>query len=342
MNKNIFILFIFILSILSCKSDKKVSEDLNLFFSTDLKIDSVFVSNITQDREFQFLPFSKEMHIKLNDSINDLYNINFYTEKGLIMNQMWLDGSKVVIKGNINISNKVIIDTVIGSNLYYKSKAFRNEYQKIIDKNPKDSSKINSFLLNYTNENINSPFSIEVSNQFFTSNISNKNELKKLYTILTKQSNNLKTHLWNPFKKIENILLDNKIDFSKHTFYNNENLSTKISLNENQTYLIDFWFVNCPPCVRDHKLIAKRINILKQNNIELISISTDNDYDTWINYLRKNNYNWINYREIENYDNKITTEKLITTFPTYLLIKNGEILKRSHSFSFIEEYLNIK
>ncbi|WP_347924073.1 thioredoxin-like domain-containing protein [Pontimicrobium sp. SW4] len=333
-------LLILIISLLSCQSKKKRFADLNLHFTSNLKIDSVFISNITQDREFQFLPFSNKMHIEFNDSINDLYNINFYTEKGLIMNQMWLNGNQVTIKGSI--SNKITIDTVIGSNLYYKSTAFKKKYKKLVDEDSLDSSKINLFLLEHTKNNVNNPLSIEISNHFFLRNINNKKQLNNIYTILTNQPNDIKVHLLNPIKKIENILTDKKIDFSKHTFYDDKNNLVNISLDEAKTYLIDFWFVNCPPCVKDHMLIAKKLKTLKQNNIELISISTDNDHNTWIDYLRKNNYNWSNFREIENYNNRITTKNLITVFPTYLVIKKGNILKRSHSFSFIEEYLSIK
>jgi uncharacterized protein YcfL len=115
------------LIVIACTSaqyDQTQLADVNLYLDTDAEVDSVFVSNITQDREFQFLPFAKTMHVEFKDSINDLYNINFYTKKGFVMNQMWLNGENIIIKGKIK-EKKFVVDTVIGSDLYYKAIGFR-------------------------------------------------------------------------------------------------------------------------------------------------------------------------------------------------------------------------
>jgi alkyl hydroperoxide reductase subunit AhpC len=150
----------------------------------------------------------------------------------------------------------------------------------------------------------------------------------------------LKNHLLNPYLKIEQLLLEDKIDFSNYLFLNKENKLVPIDFSESEFYLIDFWFVNCPPCIKDHRIIKNKQEWLKNNNIQLIGISTDTDQEKWNNYLNKEKYNWANYREQEKYNRKITTKLLINTFPTYLLIdKNGKILRRSNSFSEIEDYL---
>jgi len=116
---------------------------------------------------------------------------------------LWLNREKVIIKGEI--TNKLNIDTVIGSDLYYKSIDFRKKYKEL-DETKSDSATINDFLLNELKKNIDNPFSIEIANQFFYRNINNKNELKKAYDILVNQEDAIKNHLVNPYKEIENML----------------------------------------------------------------------------------------------------------------------------------------
>lgn len=335
---NVYIICL-LLVFFSCKSkNENTPSDLNLYFKSTVAIDSIFISNITQDREFQFLPYSNPLYVSLNDSINDLYNINFYTENGLMMNQMWLDGKNITIKGSV--SKSVKIDTVIGSDLFYKSINFKSNYKNLLKNHSKDSTRINSFLIEELKNNLENPLSIDIAEKFRFRNLNNKNELRKVANLLSFQNNMLKNHLLNPYAKIKNLISVKKIDFSKHGFYNGQKKLSQIELTNSKLYLIDFWFVDCPPCIKDHKVIKNKLKWLKEKNVELIGISTDNDYDKWVSYLNKENYEWINYLEKKEYDQRITTKLLINTFPTYLLIDNeGTILKRSNSFLEIEKHI---
>lgn len=93
------------------------------------------------------------------------------------------------------------------------------------------------------------------------------------------------------------------------------------------------WFINCPPCLKDHKLIATKQDFLKKHNVELIGISIDKDYSDWKNYLETNNYSWQNFREIDSLK-RITADMGIWSFPTYLHLDNeGNIKARFNSFS---------
>ncbi|MCD2258935.1 TlpA family protein disulfide reductase [Psychroserpens luteolus] len=337
--KKFLILALFSLIIASCQSEpKKKLSDLNLYFESDIEIDSVFISNIAQDREFQFLPFSNVMNIDLNDSINDLYNINFYTKNGLIMNQMWLDGQQLQIKGRI--SKKIEIDTVIGSSLYYKAKDFSKRYKKMSSNSSEISTSENEFLLQELDAHIENPFSIHVASQFLMKNMQNKDELQKAYAILNRQPKQIKNHLYNDFKKIENLLTVNAIDISNYKFLNTNNELSDITFSEGKIHLIDFWFVDCKPCVKDHKYISKQLDKLKANNIELIGVSIDRDHSKWMNYLDSNSYNWANFRDVDNYDDRLTKNMYISTFPTYMLVDDqGNIIKNTNNYKDIEEQL---
>ena len=54
----------------------------------------------------------------VEDSINDLYNLKLYTSKDIVNKKIWLQGSDILIKGEL--TPQLSIDTVINSPLYYK------------------------------------------------------------------------------------------------------------------------------------------------------------------------------------------------------------------------------
>lgn len=315
--------------------------DINLYFDSDIKIDSLLITNITQDREFHTVNYSGHISVNLNDSINDLYAINFFSGNDHRMVQLWLDGENVIIKGKVFDKIRIQVDTVIGSDLYNKSLDFRKKYKDILTDRP-DSTFINDFLLAELKEEINSPFSIEIAQNFMNRNISNTNELKKLFAVLSMQNDLIKNHLINPYRNLENILSVTGIDFSKYQFYDRDRTLTSISLSEGKKYLIDFWFIGCAPCIQDHKSILKKLNSLNDKKVEVIGISIDKDQEQWRNFLNENRYPWNNYREVDEHENRMRTKMMINVYPTYLILDSkGAILYRSNTFSDIEKYLGV-
>ena len=326
-----------------CKLDKqeKALSDLTLYLESDIKIDSILVGNMTQDRENHMLKYADTIHVDLNDSINDMYAISFYVNNDHRMAQLWLDGENLTIKAKISEGIKIKIDTVIGSDLYYKSLGFRKKYNALLT-NQSDSSVVNNFLMAELRREIKNPFSIEIAENFAGRNFNNTNELKKLFAILSGQDDQIKNHLLNPYRKIETMLSVNKIDFSKYHFYDSDKKLTSIKLSNEKKYLVDFWFIGCAPCIQDHKSMAKKLNSLNSKNVEIIGISIDQSQEQWRDFLKKKNYSWPNFREVDEYEKKMRTKMMIDVFPTYLLLDGeGVILYRSNSFSEIEKYLDI-
>ena len=210
-----------------------------------------------------------------------------------------------------------------------------------MDEKKSESATINDFLLNELKKNIDNPFSIEIASKFFYRNISNKNELKKVYDIQVNQEDAIKNNLANKYKEIENMLKVDNVDLSKFQFYNIEKKITTIKREKGKRILLDFWFMECAPCIKDHQLIANKLELFKDNNIELIGISIDNDHEEWKEFLKEKNYNWLNLRQLDVHEKKMTVNMFISVFPTYLLIDSeGNILYRTNSFSEIEKYLN--
>lgn len=345
MKSLLLIIFIALTITSACTSEKRNKTepaDITLLLETDVEIDSVFVSNLAQDKVFQFLPYSDEIAINTDYAINDLYNIIFYSRGNKEMNQIWLDGTNVVVKGRVGDKLKLETDTVIGSQLYYKSIAFQKMLPEVLKNSGGDRKLINPFLLESFEENIKNPLSAVIASNYFRQNINDKSELRKIYELQSKQDAAIRTHLLGPFEEVQRILLESRVDLSQFQFYNRAGDLTTVTLTEDKKYLIDFWFVGCAPCVEDHKMMAKRIGSLKSHDVEVVGISIDKDQKKWNNYLMKNGYNWQNVREADGYGEIASRDMLIHVFPTYILVDNsGNVLYRTFSFAEVARYLEM-
>ena len=123
------------------------------------------------------------------------------------------------------------------------------------------------------------------------------------------------------------------IDFSKYTLNTTDGKQTKLSLEKGKIYILDFWYLECKPCVKDHHAIAKYIKNEKNNNIEIIGMSIDRSKNKWTTYLKLNHYNWPNYNQF-GYDTSLYKDLEIQLFPTYLVVNsNGDILHKSNRFN---------
>ena len=100
-------------------------------------------------------------------------------------------------------------------------------------------------------------------------------------------------------------------------------------------YILDFWFLGCAPCRREHKDIQSKLIKLTNKNIAVIGIDIFNDdYETWRTYLSKNKYTWQNYMETKS--NGLADYLAISIFPNYVIInRDGEIIGSYDSFSSI-------
>jgi thiol-disulfide isomerase/thioredoxin len=315
------------------------SGDLTVYLETDTGIDSIFFSDMAQAREYQFLKFSNPLHVAFTNPINDLYTLDFYTQKGFKRSVFWLRGESIVIKGRV--SDKIKIDTVIGSDLYYKSARFREAYAKLLTASA-DSTTVNSFLLSTLKQNLDNVFSIDVAQNFFYRNISRKHELKKIFPMLANQDTSIRNHPLSPYKKIEKLLTETKIDLTRFKFHTTDDRFEPLLLSPGKKYLIDMWFIGCAPCIEQHKSITENLPLLKASQIEVIGISIDQNHTQWKDFLKAREYGWLNVRETDEWEKKLRADLLIEMYPTYLLIDSeGNILHRANAFTEITNHLKL-
>jgi len=92
--------------------------------------------------------------------------------------------------------------------------------------------------------------------------------------------------------------------------------------------------------MEDHKRIKELLPFLKQKKAELISISNDDSYEKWTDYLEKNKYPWLQYKKSQRTEN-IITQLGISIYPTYILLnKAGKILFSTYYLDEVLKQLN--
>jgi peroxiredoxin len=191
-------------------------------------------------------------------------------------------------------------------------------------------------------QNLDNPYSLEIARNFLMRNMSRKQELRKLQTLLELQGPALRDNLFNPYKKIVNILTRNKIELAKFKFNTPEGKTEPLTLSKGKRYLIDMWFVGCAPCIEQHKEMTDMLATLKNNNVEVIGISVDQEQSQWKKFLEKKKYGWLNVREVDDTKLRLRTDMLIEIYPTYFLIDSeGTIVHRTNSFREMTAYLKL-
>lgn len=336
----------------SCKNEKNQEDalntinkenqnlsDINLVIKSTVSIDSIWIADIAQ-KESLFLPYKDTIKVDLKRNLNDLYTIDIYSKKEKIGTQLWLDGDNVII--DLNFDNKKLYTKAINkSPLYEASIHHTKQYNRLVSQKS-DSTTIDKFMISEVRKNLDTPLSHSIASNYLNRNQNNREKVDILYRLMRMQTDSLRNHIINNNDRINKILDTEAVKFAKYDLGNLEDNKQNIVLEDSKRYLLDFWFVRCPPCIQDHKRIQKNYTIFKENNIELISISRDNNYKEWKAYLDKNNYPWLNVRE-QKLEVRLTYDLSIWSYPTYALIDSkGTIEKRFRSFSQFQQYINNK
>ena len=129
--------------------------------------------------------------------------------------------------------------------------------------------------------------------------------------------------------------------FPNDFFKGYEQMQNEIKEN-NQYYLIDFWYSHCAPCIEGFPKLKNIYNQFHSKGFEIVSISVDKlkykeDYHAAI---KKNKLSW---KHIWDKDG-LTAEKYnIYSFPTYILLdKDWRIINSNIRNTELEAFLKEK
>ncbi|MFC4633405.1 TlpA family protein disulfide reductase [Dokdonia ponticola] len=308
-----------------------------MVITSETSIDSVWVADIGQ-KESLFLPFKDTVKVDLKRTVSDLYNVYVHAGGQRKGTQLWLDGDRLLIDMSFD-NEKLIVDKVDTSTLYDASIKYTKTYKELLTTEA-DSATIDKFLISEIRNHIDTPLSHAIVGDFLFRNQNDRDKVDQVYRMIRMQTDTLKRHLISNIDKMKHILDQEAVQFDQYALGDINDQTTTITLDPSKKYLLDFWFVQCQPCLLDHRRIAKNLTIFEDNDIELIGISRDTKYRSWERYLKKHDYPWVNVRE-QNPEKRLTYDLSVWEFPTYALIDHtGTIEARFHSFAQFEKYIH--
>jgi alkyl hydroperoxide reductase subunit AhpC len=335
MSRITFNVFFLILLLQSCENHKNTNS-ISIDIQGTIQPDSIQLLNYNNAEAITLKGSGSPFIFRQSQPVNDAFKLNIFKDGNVLSKKVFLDGSDIKIKGKLTLDD-FIIDTVLNSFTFYKQVQFQTTLDSLKSSKVNDTL-INEILLEQIKENINHPLSFEISDYYIEKNKNYKAKLQPLQLILDQQSNDLKAHALSVHRTLNELLKEEYLDLSRFNFYDRQGNLSKVNLSHKGDCLIDFWFVQCPPCIRDHKKIAKYLDTLKDHNTELIGISIDTVADKWLNYLNNNHYYWQNYRELGE-DNDLVDAMNVWEFPTYILIDvHGVVKTKFYSFEEIANY----
>lgn len=166
----------------------------------------------------------------------------------------------------------------------------------------------------------------------------------------------LKSYFKNYFegKQIENILSAriNKFTGRVAPLFTSKSIDgdlIKLKDLRGKYILLNFWAPWCKPCVEEMPILNKIYQAYNSENIKIISINCDNDYDNFKKSIKKYNMNWINIFNDNDLINKYGKKQLLPQI--YLIDQEGKIiyskeeakdydLKKLESFLSTQGFLN--
>jgi peroxiredoxin len=306
---------------------------ITLILPTAKNVDKLDVFDLSQ-QEFHTLPYkdTTTYHFKKNNI--DAYNLRCYVNGKRYWQQIWLDTGHIVVKAHLDSSN-MVIDTVINAPAYYAAKKFSANYSALAA--TKDSMRVNAFLLQEYERNINNPFSYFIGQQYIVRNQNSREQLIRLKMLADLQGEKFSWFLYYKVvaERLNSMLSKGQIDPGDFVFYNATNKPVKLQLTGADYFVLDFWNLACAPCLKDHIAIKPKLKALQEKGIAVIGLSNDDTekHQTWLAYLNKHQYTWQNLRE-----NKGSLSDFlgINARPAYVIIdKQGKVVGNYNQVSEI-------
>jgi len=310
--------------------------ELSINIESDEKIETINFRNFRGNLEYTF---NEQTNLTFQNELTEEYFFDVKTQDSLYKKRVWLDQGTFDIK--IFVKSKSLQINVVGSEIFDKIVEYNKGFEKLNSTDATDKE-ISKFLFEQLNKNIDNPFSFMIGLNIMFKNQSNQEILSQLMSIINSQPENVKNHYTSGLliKTLKSKLNSGNIKISNFTFLDQNNNEQKISIEDNQYILLDFWHTACPPCLKDHMEIKTLTERFKNNKIKIVSLSSDqgNRIETWKKYLNSKNLPWTNY--IEKETNGLTDNLAISIFPTYILLdKENNVVVYTNSLSEIKTKL---
>lgn len=312
-----------------------------IFRHKSIGIQSITFWNAKQEIVFQDLPYADSLRLEFNAHTDDLYTVFYLSSDKKYQKQIWLEPGS--IKLYLSIQNeKLSIDTAIGTNLYYQTLAFNDAFALV----KQDESKLLGFLTTAFNQYQKSPFSTYIAGLLLSNFQNNKAEMKKLQTMMGMQSEVVKSSFLYPsfYNRIRSSIEVEKIDFKKIRFFNEKGKKVSVKRKKEPYLVLDFWFVNCPPCIQQHKAIKNDFEAGQwPENIRWVGISTDKKIEKWQAYLSKSALPWENLLEPTASNLNLSKQLNLFAYPTYIVLnEKNNLVATFNAYDQVKKFFKSK
>ena len=313
--KNLILILLTILCLVGCKKDINQSFVINGKIVGDipkyiyLMYGNIKDSSLIKNNEFKFYgeikyPTRAELVIHPISSINK----SFYIENSSF---------------DIEITSEK-----------RKYKEFKNNS----DWKSKLSKKLNEIILKNPENQYSGDILSEITKQSILPNDEIETLFKKLD--LEKQSKNSIWRIKKILYPIEKIGIGQNI--SDFELPNNKGTLINTNKFRGKYLLIDFWASWCIPCRKQNIELLKVYKNHKNNDLEILGISIDNNKAAWLKAIDKDSIIWQNVIETNGFESDILQKyNVVSAIPhNYLIDPNGRIIMENISATELGELLN--
>ncbi len=329
----------FLILLLNGKAAAQKGTQICLHLEQDIdSIESVTIFDLQQVRSYYQIPFTNGICFDFPFENHQLYFINYNLPANRKFEQFWTGSGRVDLFLSIE-SPFFKLDSIIddGTNKQVE------DYFQLVTSNPeRRTEEFYLELCSHFKAFQQSPFVFLIADEI---RMRYSNDSKKILELKQKLKG-LPLKLRNDpafestFSSVCSLLENKRLDLSMFRFYDESLKSAAIVPPKNGFLVLDFWFTNCKPCLKDHQKIKIVYERLFDRQNKIVGISVDSAHVKWQEFIFKNVHPWRDLVEDYEFDETLSSYLEIDIFPTYLVLNTDlEIIKVFHSFDLVKDFI---
>lgn len=308
-----------ILLLMSCKETAKLEFSMK---GTTNGIDNgtiLYLKNVLNGNRIDSTIVNNDSFLFKPKQIESPLLVVLETKDGSLYRVIWLENNQMTFDGTRTTFDKAIVtgsesDILIQSLIKEVGSLPRDERREkeieFVKNNP--NSRVSAHVLSTYATTWGKRITKELFEQFSTENKTSAYAEKiKKYIRLNKDP------------KIGEKFVDFEMKDSKGNLKRLSDLNGKV-------VLLEFWASWCQPCLRENPNLVKTYKRFNSKGFEIFAVSLDQDKNSWLNAIEKDNLNWEHVSDLKGFGNEALIVYGINGIPNNFLIDDkGVIIGRN-------------